>query len=154
MAYAGDGGQLLVTGHAKAVLRVVDARSGRLVATLRGPEAQISLLIASPDGRQLAVLSQDRTISVFDLETRAACFHGEAHRTRQTTSLAFFPDGRLAVSVALENAVQVWDLSARSMLATLWGQAGESYTWVALPRSGAVAAALADGRIRLWGPAG
>lgn len=154
LAYAGERGQLLVTGHAKAVLRVVDARSGRLVATLRGPEAQIHLLVASPDGRRLAVLSQDRSISVFDLETRAARFHVEGHRTKQTTALAFFPDGRLAASVALDNAVQLWDLASRKALATLWGQAGESYTWVALPKSGVVAAALSDGRIRLWGPAG
>jgi len=154
LAYAGESGQLLVTGHAKAVLRVVDARTGRLLATLRGPDAQISLLVGSPDGKQLAVLSQDRTISVFDLATRTARFQREGHRTKQTTSLAFFPDGRLAASVALDNAVQLWDFVSRTVLATLWGQAGESYTWVALPRNGAVAVALADGRIRLWGPAG
>ena len=154
LVYAGERGQLLVTGHAKAVLRVVDARSGRLVATLRGPDAQISHLVSSPDGRRVAALSHDRTISVFDLATRAARFHAEGHRTKQTTSLAFFPGGRLAASVALDNAVQLWDLEARAALGTLWGQAGESYTLVALARSGAVVVALSDGRIRTWGRAG
>jgi WD40 repeat protein len=153
LTYAGDGGRLLVTGHAKAVLRVLDAATGRLVATLRGPDAQISLLVGSPDGRQLAVLSQDRMISVFDLATRATAFHREGHRTKQTTSLAYFSDARLAATVALDNAVQLWDVAKRASLATLWGHAGESYTWVALPSSGVLAVALTDGRIRLWGRA-
>jgi WD40 repeat protein len=154
LAYAGEKGQVLVTGHAKAVLRVVDAHSGRLIATLRGPEAQISQLVSSPDGKRLGVLSQDRSISVFDLETRAARFQVEGHRTKQTMSLAFFADSRLAASVALDNSVQLWDTNAPAALATLWGQAGESYAFVALPKSGGMAAALSDGRIRLWGRAG
>jgi hypothetical protein len=151
LSYAGERSQLLVTGHAKAVLRVIDARSGRLVATLRGPEGQISHLVSSPDGRRLAVLSQDRSISVFDLETRAARFHVEGHRTKQTTSFAFFAGGRLAASVALDNAVQLWEIDACATLATLWGQAGESYSCVALPKSGGIVAALSDGRVRTWG---
>jgi WD40 repeat protein len=151
LAYAGDGGSLLVTGHAKAVLRVLDAGTGRLVATLRGPDAQISLLVGSPDGRRLAVLSQDRMISVFDIATRKSDFQREGHRTKQTTSLAFFPGGRLAASVALDNSVQLWDVATRASLATLWGQTGESYAWVALASGGTLAVALADGRVRVWG---
>ncbi len=154
LCYAGAQGQLLVTGHAKAVLRVVDAKSGRLVATLRGPEAQISLLVPSLDGRRIAALSQDRTIRLFDLESRAETLNLAGHRTRQTTALTFFPDGPLAASVALDNAVFIWDLASRAPVATFWGPAGESYLGLALAREAQLAAALSDGRIRLWGPAG
>ena len=154
LCYAGAEGQLLVTGHAKAVLRVVDAKSGRLVATLRGPEAQISLLVPSLDGRRIAALSQDRTIRLFDLESRAETLSVPGHRTKQTTALSFFPDGPLAASVALDNAVVIWDLASHASVATFWGPAGESYLGLALTRDAQLAAALNDGRIRLWGPAG
>jgi len=153
MCYAGAEGQLLVTGHAKAVLRVVDANSGRLVATLRGPEAQISLLVPVRDGRTIAALSQDRTIRLFDLESRAETLSVPGHRTKQTTALAFFPDGPLAASVALDNAVFVWDLVSQAPVTTFWGPTGEGYLGLAMSRDAMLAAALTDGRIRLWGPA-
>lgn len=56
-------------------------------------------------------------------------------------------------TVALENAVQLWDLESGSLLAALWGPASESFAGVALFGGGEhVAVALADGRIRLWEP--
>ena len=147
------GGALLVTGHANRVLRVLDARSGRLAATLRGPEALINLVCLAPDGRRLAVASHDRTIRVFDLERREQVLVLPGHR-KPVTSIAFFGDGLHLASVALDNSVQLWDLEARAALAALWGPAAESFAGVALFGEGDhIAVALADGRIRIWGPA-
>jgi WD40 repeat protein len=154
LAYVGGSGAFLATGHANRALRLVDTRTGRLVATLRGPESQVSLLAASPDGRTLAAAGHDRTLRLFDVESRQQTFMAVAHRTRPTTSLAFFPDGRHLASVAQDNAVQLWDVAAQAPMAVLWGQSNETFTAVALLGGGDhVAAALADGRIRLWGPA-
>jgi len=153
MAYVG-GGSHLVTGHANRLLRIHDARTGRLAATLRGPEGLVSLMVLAPDGRRLAVCSHDRTLRVFDVEAKAQLFCVPAHRSRHTTSLAFFRDGAHLASVAQDNAVQLWDLEKRSTIATLWGQADESFTGIGLYGGGDhVAVALTDGRIRLWGPA-
>jgi serine/threonine protein kinase len=152
LCYAGPSGALLVTGHANRMLRLVDARTGRLVATLRGPEAQVGLLEPSPDRTQLAAASHDRTLRLFDVESRQQLFVAAAHRTRPTASIAFFGDGRHLASVAQDNAVQLWDLASPTPAAVLWGQAGESFTAVALiARGSQLAVALADGRIRLWG---
>jgi serine/threonine protein kinase len=152
IAYAKDGAQL-VTGHANRILRVLDARSGRLTATLRGPEALVNLLCLSPDGRRLAAASHDRTIRLFDLERRQQVQLLPGHR-RPATSLAFFADGLHLASVALDNAVQLWDLDTQTALAALWGPAAESFAGVALFGQGDhIAVALADGRIRVWGPA-
>jgi WD40 repeat protein len=75
------------------------------------------------------------------------------HR-RPATSLAFFADGLHLASVALDNAVQLWDLDTQTALAALWGPAAESFAGVALFGQGDhIAVALADGRIRVWGPA-
>jgi hypothetical protein len=152
LSYAGNGA-LIVTGHANRVLRVIDAATGRLRATLRGPEAQVTLVRLSPDGRRLAVASQDRTVRLFDLAAQAQVGVMTGHR-RPPTSLSFFGDGAHMATVALENAVQLWDVESRSMLAALWGPAADSFSGVALFGGGDhIAVALADGRIRIWGPA-
>ena len=152
LSYA-KSGSLIVTGHANRILRVLDARSGRLAATLRGPEALVNLLCLAPDGRRLAAASHDRTIRLFDLERREQVQVLPGHR-KPATSLVFFGDGVHLASVALDNSVQLWDLEARSALAALWGPAAESFAGVALFGQGDhIAVALADGRIRIWGPA-
>jgi serine/threonine-protein kinase len=151
LAYAA-GGALIVTGHAKGLLRVMEAQSCRLRATLRGSEGQVSLICVAPDGQRIAAVSQDRTIRLFDLASQSQVAVMAGHR-RPATSLTFFEDGQHLASVALDNSVQLWDLQARATLAALWGPAEESFAGVALYAGGDhIAVALADGRIRLWGP--
>jgi len=154
MAYVGEKGACLVTGHANRVLRIVDARTCRLIGSLRGPEAQISLLLLSPDGRHLAAASHDRSIRVYDVAKRETTFMAQPSRVKPTVSMAFFPDARHLASVAQDNAVHLWDVTSQAPAAVLWGQTGESFAAVSLyGGQDHVAVALADGRIRLWGPA-
>jgi WD40 repeat protein len=146
-------GSLIVTGHVNRILRVLDARSARLLATLRGPEALVTLVCLAPDGKRLAVASQDRTIRLFDVEAREQVLMLQVNR-KPASSLAFFGDGVHMASVALDNSVQLWDLEAQSAQAALWGPAQESFAGVALfGEEDHIAVALADGRIRIWGPA-
>ena len=147
------GGALLVTGHANRVLRVTDVATRRLTATLRGPEALVNLLCASPDGRRLAVGSHDRTVRVYDVESQAQIAIVTPHK-KPATSLCFFADGSHLASVALENMVHLWDLQSSSPVASLWGPNADSFAGITLYGEGDhIAVALADGRIRVWGPA-
>jgi WD40 repeat protein len=56
------------------------------------------------------------------------------------------------MSVALDNALTLWDLEGPTPVATLWGERDEVFVGVS-PLSGGdgVVVALADGRLRLWG---
>jgi serine/threonine protein kinase len=151
LAWAG-GGEWILTGHSARVLRLTDPIRSRLLATLRGPEALVSLLTLSPDGRHMAVASQDRTVRLYDLATReqSALLTG---LRRPATALCFLADGGFLATVCQENAVQLWDLETRAPGATLWGPSGESFVGLALfGESNHLAVALADGRIRVWGP--
>jgi WD40 repeat protein len=152
LAWAG-GGEWILTGHSSRVLRLIDPHRSRLLATLRGPEALVNLLALSPDGRYMAVASQDRTVRIYDLATReqAAMLAG---LRRPATAVCFLADGGFLASVCQENSVQLWDLDAQEATAALWGPGGESFVSVALfGESNHLAAVLADGRIRVWGPA-
>jgi WD40 repeat protein len=151
LIYAG-GGDWILTGHSSRILRLLDARTGRLVASMRGPEAQVSLLCLSPDGQRVAVAGHDRVIRLFDMATREQTAAFPPLR-RPCTSLSFLSDASHLASVSQENSVQLWDLEAGAPRAALWGQAGESFVGIALLANGDhLVVALADGRIRVWGP--
>jgi serine/threonine protein kinase len=153
LAWAG-GGEWLLTGHASRVLRLIDPHRSRLLATLRGPEALVSLLVLSPDGRFMAVASQDRTVRLYDLATREQATVLAGLR-RPATALCFLADGGFLATACQENSLQLWDLESRQPTTVLWGPAGESFVSLALfGEANHLAAALGDGRIRTWGPAG
>jgi eukaryotic-like serine/threonine-protein kinase len=152
LAWAG-GGEWILTGHSTRVLRLTDPVRGRLLATMRGPEGLVSLLALSPDGQHIAVASQDRTIRLFDLGTREQVAVLTGLR-KPATSLAFLADGGFLATVCQENTVQLWDLESRTAAAALWGPVDESFVGLALFGDwNHLAVALADGRVRLWGPA-
>ena len=152
LAWVG-GGEWILTGHSSKVLRLTDPHKGRLIATLYGREALVNVLALSPDGRHFAVSSQhDRTIRIYDLATRNEVSEFSALK-RPATSVCFLADGGFLASVCQDNSVQLWDLESRSLAATLWGPNGESFVSLALfGESNQLAVALADGRIRVWGP--
>ncbi len=152
LAFSRDG-KRLVTAHTNRTLRVLDAETTRLTATLRGPEAPVTLVRVDPKGRRLVAASQDRLLRVFDLETTAPPLSLGPFK-KPLTSACFFIDGRHLVAVGLDNLVQIWDLDAQAVMASLYGAAEEAFVGVALYEDGEhLAVALADGRIRLWGPA-
>jgi hypothetical protein len=144
LAWVGDE---LVTGHANRVLRVLDGGSRRLLATLRGPEGAIAHIAADPRAHWIAVASQDRDVTVFDLERRASAARlGLPRRPACGLALA---DGLLAIAT-LEHGVPLWDLRASPPSSTTaWAGAGEACVAVALAPGG-LAAVLQDGRVRLF----
>jgi len=151
LAWTG-GGEAVLTGHSSKVLRLTDPHKGKLLATLRGPEQLVNLLVPSPDGRRVAVSGHDRVIRVYDLATREEEFQLAPLR-RPATSVCFLADGGYLAAVCQDNSIQLFDLESRSLAATLWGPAGESFVSLALfGESNHLAVALADGRIRVWGP--
>jgi len=151
LAWAG-GGEWILTGHSSRVLRLIDPHRSRLLATLRGPEALVSLLTLSPDGRYMAVASQDRMVRLYDLATREQTALLAGLR-RPATAVCFLADGGFLATVCQENSVQLWDLVSQEPTTVLWGPGGESFVSLALfGESNHLAAVLADGRIRVWGP--
>jgi WD40 repeat protein len=99
------------------------------------------------------VASHDRTVRLFDLATREPAFVLGGLR-RSATSLCFLADGGYLATVCQDNAVQLWDLETHSPGVTLWGPSDESFVGIALfGEANHLAVALADGRIRIWGPA-
>ena len=122
--------------------------------SVAGRGSLVNLLVRPRHGRRVGVSSHDRVIRLYDLATREQV--GQlATLKRPATSLCFLADGGYLASVCQDNSVLLWDLESRSLAATLWGPADESFVSLALfGESNHLAVAVADGRIRVWGPAG
>lgn len=89
----------------------------RLLSFLHGPRGhreRVWSLAFSPDGQTLASASDDTTIILWDVATRAP--HGEPLRghAQPVLSLAFSPDGQTLASSSADNTVILWDVAAHT----------------------------------------
>jgi WD40 repeat protein len=93
-----------------AQIVVWDVERDREVSTIRTPLSSFSNTRFSPDGQSVATAHQN-VVRVWDVATGRPTHVLRGH-TGLVRGLAFGPDGRRLVSIAQDNTVRVWHLSA------------------------------------------
>ncbi|MFE4922553.1 caspase family protein [Streptomyces sp. NPDC056661] len=95
----------------------------------------------SPDGKTLAVGSDDAAVQVWDVTTRTIAASLPGHdENRGVTSVAFSPDGKAIASGSYDGRVLLWDVPARTSTAKL-GRETDMVTSVAFGPDGKTLAA-------------
>ena len=117
VAFSPDDGTV-VTGDLANAVKVWDASSFRLKASLEGHQGWVEGLAFSPDGATLASSAHDATIRIWDFRKRAerARLDGLGDAVR---SVAFTPDGKTLVSGGSQRSVKLWDAATGKEIATL-----------------------------------
>jgi WD40 repeat protein len=85
-----------------------DPAANRVVRTLKGHSGIADHVRFSPDGRLLAVASNDGTIRVWNLAAAGDDPVLLTGTVEHTTAISFSPDGRLIAGVGTDGVVRLW----------------------------------------------
>lgn len=86
------------------------AKSPRRVARTL---SSVQRFACSPDGRYVALGSNDCTISIWDTETGATVGALLSGHTGTVYSVAYSPDGRSVASGSDDTTIRIWDTETR-----------------------------------------
>ncbi|KAL5374449.1 hypothetical protein DPSP01_011902 [Paraphaeosphaeria sporulosa] len=117
--------------------------------TLEGHSSGIYSVAFSPNSRQLASGSVDRTVKVWDVGSGACLQTLEGH-SNSIHSVAFSPNSRWLASASDDMTVKVWDVGTGACLQTLEGHSYSIYSVAFSPDSRWLASASDDMTVKVW----
>jgi WD40 repeat protein/predicted Ser/Thr protein kinase len=131
------------------VVRIWNADTGRLLATIKGPEPPIRNAVLGPKGRHFAVsVERENFVRLYDCgslrELRLA-----GHRDF-VSGLAFSPDDATFVTGSMDGTIRLWETATGRQTASLPGHMQET-TDVAFSPDGRTLASLSQSEsLKLW----
>lgn len=112
-------GQFIFTGADDHLIKIWDARSGRLLKTLRGHHGEITDMSVNYENRLLASGSMDRITRIWDLKTSKLlhCLNGH---TAMVTSVRFAPynrhgNDRYLITTSNDGSVVFWSYHVNTL---------------------------------------
>jgi WD40 repeat protein len=121
-------GKRVATGGWDGLVRLWNATTGELQATLQGHRASVGSAEFSPDGRTLLTGSTDQTARLWDLQRESLVGTLEGH-SGWVNNVSFSPDGELLLTSGADGEVWVWERKSLTHLDTLSVGQNVSSAW-------------------------
>jgi len=145
VVYLPDGARLATVG-ADLTLRLWERASGRLVATLHGPERALQTVVASPDGKRLYTGGAEGDVRTWDL---AALDPARTIRIAEC-AVDWSSDGRWIASTGNDGKVMLWNAESGAAVRELESIGDQILSAAFRPDASLLAAPGAGGSVQLW----
>jgi len=159
LAFSPDGKLLAIAGGSPAeagYVEIVSWPDGKRVGQLEKHDDVVYDVCWLPGGKALATASGDRTVRIWNADTRQPIHTLRGH-SGPVLAVAVSPDGKLLCSGSGDQTIRVWDPESGKVLRTLNNHLGAVHSLAFRPglKTGhaELASTAEDGTLRIWQPA-
>ena len=149
--FSPDGKLLAVGGY--GVVRLIDAVTGKPVATLSGHADYVRSIAFSPDGKMLAAAGgppqRAGEIKIWDVQTRQLLNTLVGHKDC-IYSVAWSPDGKLLASGSYDKTVKLWDPATGKEVKNLQDHIDAVFAVAFSPDGKNLASGSQDRSVKIW----
>ena len=151
LAYRPDG-KLLALGTFREV-RLADADSGKIEATLGGHAEMVRAVAFSSDGKLLAAAgglpARSGEVKIWDVEKRAELRTIKGHADC-IYAVAFAPDGKMLATSSYDKLIKLWDMETGKEVRTLKDHIDAVYALAFTPDGKRLLSGAADRTVKVW----
>jgi WD40 repeat protein len=128
---------------------IVSTESGIEYSTMFVNAKKIKSLCFSPDGQFISYGSSDKTVKIWDINTKQ-CIKTLNEHSDAVTSVCFNPSGQLIASGSSDKTVRVWEIFSEKCFRVFEGNPMGVEALVCSPNGKYVVSAAGYGTIRVW----
>jgi WD40 repeat protein len=147
LAFSPGGDRIAIVAGGQVTIWDVKTRT---IVQKIGPVGQeIRSIAFSPDGKLLALPTEETVIGIWDWEKnhKLATFDGH---TAFVDTVAFSPDGKTLASGSYDGTVKLWSMDLKQSVATLRGHLGPVTALLFSADGSAFYSASGDATVKIW----